>query len=70
MLRKLEDFNAEQEREWNERYQTIEPHPNGIACPECGKELWDSSPAITLDSSPPEMHINCPACGYKGYRIA
>ncbi len=46
------------------------PHPNGIACPECGKELWDSNPMFIKASIPPQLDIHCPACDYRGYRIA
>lgn len=44
------------------------PHANGIACPECGGELWDSNPTFVLDSCPPRKEIHCPACGYRGCR--
>jgi hypothetical protein len=66
-MKSLEDFNAEQ------RKMVIfatEPHPNGIACPECDEELWDSNPMVTLTSYPAQKNIHCPLCGYKGYRIA
>lgn len=46
------------------------PHPNGIACPVCETELWDSDPMMTLTSNPPQKNIHCLACGYRGYRIA
>jgi hypothetical protein len=29
-----------------------EPRPNGIACPECGNELMDTNPMMTLTSHP------------------
>lgn len=44
------------------------PIPNGTPCPECGKELWDSEPRITLHSNPPQKSVHCPSCGYRGYR--
>lgn len=47
-----------------------DPHPNGIACPSCKKELWDSRPMVTLTSDPPQKNVHCPDCGYIGYRIA
>ena len=46
------------------------PALNGIACPNCGQELYDSSPNIKLTSNPPQKHIHCESCDYKGYRIA
>lgn len=47
-----------------------EPHPNGIECPECKSELWDSNPAVSLSSSPLRNSIHCPECGYTGYRLS
>ena len=44
--------------------------PNGIACPWCDKELLDSNPSVTLTSDPPQKNVECPACGYTGYRLA
>lgn len=46
------------------------PHPNGIACPSCGKELWDTNPQETVRDAPPQIAIHCPACNYQGTRIA
>ena len=46
------------------------PQPNGIACPECGEELMDTNPMITLTSMPPKKNIHCPECKYVGYRYA
>ncbi len=45
------------------------PLKNNIACPECGKEMYDSTPMITLTSNPPRKNIHCD-CGYIGFRIA
>jgi hypothetical protein len=45
----LNEHNAREARKWLDRHQ---PHPNGIACPECGEELIDSSPNVTLSSNP------------------
>jgi len=41
---------------------------NGIACPKCGKELFDTDPLITLMSSPPQKDVHCNYCDYKGTR--
>lgn len=43
-----------------------EPRLNGIACPSCGKELMDSSPSILLMTAPPQKHIHCMACDFRG----
>ncbi len=44
------------------------PRPNGIACPECGEELFDSNPYRCLASSPPQYATHCSNCGYLGSR--
>lgn len=43
------------------------PIKNSIACPQCGLELWDSNPMMSLASMPPQRNIHCD-CGYRGYR--
>ena len=62
----LDDFN------WVRRRNNFptEAHPNGIECPECGKELWDSYPLVTLTSDPPQKNIHCIECDYRGFRLA
>jgi len=69
-MKTLDEFN-ESARKAHERLDKLnQPHPNGIACPSCGTELWDSNPMMTLTSNPPQKNIHCPACGYHGFRIA
>jgi len=49
------------------------PRLNGIACPKCGEELVDAQPFMSwrVDGSDfPRASISCPACGYRGYRLA
>lgn len=46
------------------------PKPNGIGCPQCGSELVDSQPSVTLTSNPPKKDVHCPKCDYRGYRLA
>lgn len=43
------------------------PCPNGIACPKCGKELYDSAPMTSLLTYPPQKVVHC-SCGFMGYR--
>lgn len=65
-LKTLQEHDAEV----SEAYAKLrEQHTNGIACPECGKELLDSNPGIVLTSYPPQKNIHCPACGWRGYRF-
>lgn len=47
-----------------------EPQLNGIVCPKCNMELYDTYPMIVMTSIPPQKHVNCFACGYTGYRFA
>jgi transcription elongation factor Elf1 len=46
------------------------PIKNGIACPTCGEELFDSYPSTTLTSMPPRKAIHCDSCDFKGTRFA
>lgn len=41
---------------------------NGIECPDCGSELFDTNPNVILTSYPPKNEIHCSNCKYKGYR--
>lgn len=59
--RQILDYYAEQEE------LRRKGRANGIACPECGKELVDNI-EITLMSNPPQKQIWCPNCNYKGTR--
>lgn len=66
----LDEFNKERIKQYEDLKRLRDPCPNGIACPECNSELWDSNPSMTLASNPPKKHIHCPDCDYRGYRIA
>ena len=57
-LKSLEEFNEERAAE--RQSQLL----NGIACPECGKELSDMYPLLAS-----YMKIECLECGYKGRRV-
>ena len=46
------------------------PCKNGIACPVCDEELYDTNPSITLVSFPPKKNIHCINCKYIGYRVS
>ena len=65
-MKTLDEFNAS--RSWLSTGP--EPHPNNIECPDCGKELWDSEPQVTLTSNPPQKRVHCPACDFAGLRLA
>jgi DNA-directed RNA polymerase subunit RPC12/RpoP len=42
---------------------------NGIACPKCGDELFDTNSKTILTTFPQKFAINCNKCGYVGYRF-
>ena len=56
--------------DWNNRKVQAKPEIcwNGIACPECGKELFDSTPSCVLCCNPPRVGVAC-ACGFHGSRL-
>lgn len=64
-LKTLAEADAEV-RELFERRQRV--RPNGIACPNCGKELGDDVNGVVLTSLPPQVGVLCPACGWRGSR--
>jgi len=66
-LQSLAEFNAEKHAIYR---AAAEARPNGIACPICFEEMLDSNPMVQLTTSPPQMNVHCPACGYRGYRLA
>ena len=67
-LKSLEQHNGE--RVQGLSLDLLKPQKNGIACPTCGEELWDSNPMVTLTSFPAQKNIHCEKCKYSGYRIA
>lgn len=68
-LKSLEKHNAEA-RERHSVMNDNSPRLNGIACPECGAELYDTNPNITLTSWPGQKNVHCGQCEYVGYRVA
>ena len=65
---------AQHEKQQAEMYERLEqgkrPHPNGIGCPNCDAELWDTAPEVMLPTNPPRRSIECRACYFKGTRLA
>lgn len=70
-LKSLDDHNKEAADAYS-RWHDNSPRFNGIACPDCGNQLMDSSPNLVLTSIPPQTYVHCPYgnCGYKGTRVA
>lgn len=61
----LEDHNRRRRAQWGALQI---PGGNGIACPECGLELFDVR-GFELTSNPPQRMVRC-NCGYRGTRVS
>ena len=72
MSKKLKDLNEHNAQASNMQWAMNDNSPvlNGIACPKCGEEMYDSSPMTTLTSMPAQKNVHCSKCDYVGYRIA
>lgn len=66
-LKSLKEFNTEALNKL--LMQSEYPHPNGIACPQCGAELNDLDNRICM-SLPPQRNVGCLKCNWSGFRIA
>lgn len=72
----MKPFNRRREqlvslKDWNDKCLKPTSTPkdwNGIACPLCGEELYDSSPEMIMTSSPAQTEIKCNKCLYTGRR--
>jgi hypothetical protein len=69
-LKALDEHNAERISHTTQTSMWGNPTPNGIACPNCWEELYDSQPNVTLTPHPAQKNVHCEGCGYKGYRLA
>lgn len=67
-MKTLDEHNKEKTERHNEL--TGVPKRNGLGCPNCSNELFDTDPSRILLSAPPKKKIHCEGCGYSGYRIA
>lgn len=68
----LYDFNTRRRVEYLVRAATRRstgPQLNGLACPKCNAEMFDTCPNSTLMSDPPQKNVHC-QCGFTGYRVA
>ena len=71
VLKSLEQHEAERMEAHRVRLNKIASKQgdlNGIACPDCGEELMDKTPAMILSSYPPQKNTVCSKCDYVGYR--
>lgn len=60
-LQSLEDYNKQKLNQYP-KYPLL----NGIACPKCGKEMYDRDNLI-LTSNPPKKRVICLECGHNDY---
>jgi hypothetical protein len=76
-LIKIHNYYAQEDRPMTKKLKTLEEHNkiatqinetggNGIACPNCGSELFDSGTILT--SCPAQYLTICRECNYKGSR--
>ena len=60
-------------KDWNKgkRYPVSKkiPEKNGIACPDCGLELYDIDRDFILASYPAQLKVWCDGCHYEGFRV-
>jgi len=55
----------------NERRQAnMEAKKTGIACPHCGKELYNPSPWSVPTSNPPKIRLICSHCDTQHFVLA
>jgi len=47
------------------KFESVTELQCGIACPECGEELYEDY-TFSLTTNPPMYYINCKACGWSG----
>ncbi len=62
----LDQYNSLKAKQ---RANSDEPQPNGIECPQCGEEMYDSRPYQVLTSFPAKKNIHCKECGFEAYRL-
>ena len=65
----LEEFEAKA-KEVNGILGKNDPRHNGLACPVCGTELFDSDKDWVLMMYPLKVKIHCEGCDYRGSREA
>ena len=63
-MKTLEEHNKQRQIE-TPKY----PRLNGIACPKCGKEMYDRDANI-LTSIPPKKNVICLECGRNDFALA
>jgi hypothetical protein len=67
-LKTLDEHNTQQ-RQYQMSMMDDTPRLNGIACPNCEEEMYDTNPNIILTSFPAQKNIHCENCKYTGCRV-
>lgn len=65
----LKQYNSDR---WTGKTEEMKSPGNGIACPDCGTELYDASPGGVLITNPGQLYVQCPNyddCGFRGTRV-
>ncbi len=60
-MKTIEQHEGERRHVQPERYA-----PNGIQCPQCGKELRDVNRNVVLTTNPPRKAVVCIGCNWNG----
>ena len=69
-MESLDEYNKRRRAEHDATRRAMNRgNPNGIACPTCGSELFDSTPYETMMSDPPQKRVHCNECRYSGLRV-
>jgi len=69
MIKKLKTLEEHNRGMINDEVIDNSPVLNNIACPQCGKELYDSRPLMILTSLPAQKEIHCESCNWTGFRV-
>lgn len=67
-MKSLDQHNQDTWKKFQDYFMMHHSKCNGIACPSCGTELYDTNPSVQLASWPPQYHVHCKECAYTGYR--
>ena len=68
-MKTLAEHDAEKMALYHQLQQVNQAYANGIACPACGRKLWDTSLPVIPTIYPQRKQVRCIACCYAGTRI-
>lgn len=67
-LKTLNDHEKENAEIHNILNSIYGAKPNGIECPLCSSELFDTEPGVIYFTNPPKTKVGCSSCHYSGTR--